>query len=95
MIGAPPRRRLVTKPADIGVLIADRSLAVLLSGMGSDGAEGMAEMRRANVLTIAQERRSCAVFGMPRAALEHQGVALSLAPPKIGRLLARARSGGR
>lgn len=74
---------------------ASRVAAVLLSGMGSDGAEGMAELKRANVLTIAQERRSCAVFGMPRAALEHRGVTLSLAPPKIGRLLARARSGER
>jgi two-component system chemotaxis response regulator CheB len=74
---------------------AGRVAAVLLSGMGSDGAEGMAELKRANILTIAQERRSCAVFGMPRAALEHQGVALSLAPQKIGRLLARARSGER
>lgn len=72
-----------------------RVAAVLLSGMGSDGAEGMAELRRANVLTIAQERSSCAVFGMPRVAIERQGVALALAPSQIGRLLARARSGER
>ncbi len=74
---------------------AGRVAAVLLSGMGSDGAEGMAELRRANVLTIAQERTSCAVFGMPRAAAERQGVALTLAPSQIGHLLARARSGER
>jgi len=74
---------------------AGRVAAVLLSGMGSDGAEGMAELRRANVLTLAQERNSCAVFGMPRAAVELQGVALALAPQQIGRLLARTRSGDR
>jgi len=74
---------------------AGRVAAVLLSGMGADGAEGMSELRHANVLTIAQERSSCAVFGMPRAALQRQGVALALTPPQIGRLLARARSGER
>ena len=67
-----------------------RVAAVLLSGMGSDGAEGMAELRRANVLTIAQERSSCAVFGMPRAAIERGAAAFALAPTQIGRLLARA-----
>ncbi len=72
-----------------------RVAAVLLSGMGCDGAVGMAELKRANVLTIAQERSSCAVFGMPRAALERQGVALTLTPPQIGRLLAGAHTGRR
>jgi two-component system chemotaxis response regulator CheB len=72
-----------------------RVAAVLLSGMGSDGAEGMAELQRANVLTVAQERSSCAVFGMPRAAMERRGVSVSLAPPQIGRLLARAHQGER
>jgi len=71
---------------------AGRVAAVLLSGMGSDGADAMVELRRANVLTIAQEKSSCAVFGMPRAAVQRHAVALVLAPPQIGRLLARARS---
>jgi two-component system chemotaxis response regulator CheB len=64
--------------------------AVLLSGLGSDGAEGMVELREANILTIAQEETSCAVFGMPRAAIERRGAALALAPGEIGCLLARA-----
>jgi two-component system chemotaxis response regulator CheB len=69
---------------------AERVAAVLLSGMGSDGAEAMAELRRVNVLTIAQSRRSCAIFGMPRAAIERRGVVFTLAPEKIGRFLAGA-----
>jgi two-component system chemotaxis response regulator CheB len=62
--------------------------AVLLSGMGSDGAEAMLELRRQEVLTIAQNRRSCAVFGMPRAAIERRAASVVLAPAAIGRLLA-------
>jgi len=69
---------------------AGRVAAVLLSGMGSDGANAMADLRRANVLTVAQDEASCAVFGMPRAAIERRAAAFALAPPQIGRLLARA-----
>ncbi len=64
--------------------------AVLLSGMGADGADGLSELHRSDVLTIAQEGGSCAVFGMPRAAIERNAVSLSLPPTEIGRLLARA-----
>jgi two-component system chemotaxis response regulator CheB len=69
--------------------------AVLLSGMGADGAEGMAELRRANVLTVAQEPASCAVFGMPRVAIEMGAVTFTLAPAQIGRLLTHAGGAGR
>lgn len=69
---------------------ANRVAAVLLSGMGTDGAEAMAELRAANVLTVAQDEASCAVFGMPRAAIERRAACFALAPPQIGRLLARA-----
>jgi two-component system chemotaxis response regulator CheB len=67
-----------------------RVAAVLLSGMGSDGAEAMAALRNANVLTVVQNEASCAVFGMPRAAIDRRAAAFALAPPQIGRLLARA-----
>jgi chemotaxis response regulator CheB len=64
--------------------------AIQLSGMGSDGALGMCELRRANVLTMAQDEASCAVFGMPRSAIEMGAVAVTLSPAQIGRLLAHA-----
>ncbi|MFC2144381.1 chemotaxis protein CheB [Acidobacteriota bacterium] len=67
-----------------------RVAAVLLSGMGSDGADAMAALRKANVLTVAQDKASCAVYGMPRAAIDRHAAAFALAPPQIGRLLARA-----
>jgi two-component system chemotaxis response regulator CheB len=45
-----------------------RSLGVLLTGMGSDGALGMLAMRQAGAITLAQDEQSCVVFGMPREA---------------------------
>jgi two-component system chemotaxis response regulator CheB len=69
---------------------ASRVAAVLLSGMGSDGAKAMAELRGAKVLTVAQSEATCAVYGMPRAAIERRAAAFALTPPQIGRLLARA-----
>jgi two-component system, chemotaxis family, response regulator WspF len=47
-----------------------RGTAVLLTGMGRDGAEGMAALRKRNWHTIAQDKASCVVYGMPKAAVE-------------------------
>jgi len=49
---------------------SSETVAVLLTGMGQDGANGLAEMRKLGAYTIAQDEASCAVFGMPRAAIE-------------------------
>jgi two-component system chemotaxis response regulator CheB len=67
---------------------------VLLTGMGSDGAEGLAALRVAGGLTIVQDEQSSAVFGMPRAALEAGAATIALPPDEIGRLLARGWLGG-
>lgn len=47
-----------------------RSVGVLLSGMGKDGAQGLLQLKELGATTIVQDRRSCAIFGMPRAAIE-------------------------
>jgi two-component system chemotaxis response regulator CheB len=57
-------------------------VAIVLSGMGRDGAAGAAAVLRAGGVAIAQEENSCAVFGMPRAAME-QGVTAVLSPGQI------------
>jgi two-component system, chemotaxis family, response regulator WspF len=45
-------------------------VAVLLTGMGRDGARGLKTLRNAGALTIAQNAESCVVYGMPKAAVE-------------------------
>ena len=49
-------------------------LGVILTGMGKDGAAGMAEMHRAGAYTYAQDEASCVVFGMPKEAIAQGGV---------------------
>ena len=43
---------------------------MLLTGMGNDGAAGLADLRRMGWYTIAQDRTSSVVYGMPKAAVE-------------------------
>jgi two-component system, chemotaxis family, protein-glutamate methylesterase/glutaminase len=45
------------------------AVGAILTGMGSDGAQGMLKMKRAGARTIAQDEASCVVFGMPREAI--------------------------
>ncbi|MCF7948975.1 MAG: chemotaxis response regulator protein-glutamate methylesterase [Spirochaetia bacterium] len=49
-------------------------IAVLMTGMGDDGASGMLELKQAGAYTIAQDEKSCIVFGMPKEAIKRGGV---------------------
>ena len=64
-----------------------RGLGVLLTGMGSDGARGLLAMRRAGARTIAQDEKSCVVFGMPREAIEMGAAELVLPLGRIARAI--------
>lgn len=67
------------------------ALGVILTGMGSDGAEGLLAMRRAGAATLALDEASCVVYGMPARAVEvgavERVVGLDTMP---GAILARA-----
>lgn len=49
-------------------LVGRQALAVILTGMGKDGAQGMLRMRQAGARTFGQDEASCVVYGMPREA---------------------------
>jgi len=51
-----------------------RAVAVLLTGMGADGAKGMKHLHELGAHTIAQDEASCTVFGMPKAAIDLEAV---------------------
>jgi two-component system chemotaxis response regulator CheB len=46
------------------------SIGVIMTGMGDDGAKGLLEMKEAGAKTIAQDEKSCIVFGMPKEAIK-------------------------
>jgi len=48
----------------------NKAIALLMTGMGEDGAQGMSHVKSAGGMTIAQSEDSCVVFGMPKAAIE-------------------------
>jgi len=48
----------------------EKGIAALLTGIGKDGANGLLELRKKGWMTIAQDRESSIVYGMPKAAVE-------------------------
>ncbi len=65
-------------------------VAVLLTGMGRDGAKGMLKLRKLGWRTIAQDEATSVVWGMPRAACELGAAELVLPLDEIGRAVAKA-----
>ena len=70
-------------------IFGNRALAVLLTGMGKDGAYGMAELAKVGAYTIAQDEASSVVYGMPRVAAELGAVREILDINKIGTKIAK------
>ena len=64
-----------------------KGVAILLTGMGRDGAEGLSLLYNQGWYTIAQDRASCAVYGMPKAAVELNAAVDVLNPEAIASVL--------
>ena len=75
-----------------------RIVSLLLTGMGSDGADGMVALRHAGAVTIAEDEQSCVVFGMPKEAIARGGAmhvtTLLDMPRMIAQALLRTRAAG-
>ena len=70
-----PREALISPSVDslffsMAKTLKARGIGLLMTGMGDDGAQGLLRMRRMGAHTLVQNRETCAVFGMPRAAME-------------------------
>jgi len=54
----------------VALYAGKKSIGILLTGMGDDGAKGLLEMKQSGAKTIAQDEKSSVVFGMPKEAIE-------------------------
>ncbi len=62
------------------------AVGILLTGMGADGATGLLDMMNAGARTIAQDEKSCVVFGMPKEAIKRGAVDRVVALNEISRV---------
>jgi two-component system chemotaxis response regulator CheB len=95
----PPPNSIISPSVDslffsMATALKGRSIGVLLTGMGDDGAQGLLRMRRMGARTIVQDKVSCAVFGMPRAAMELGAAEHVMALQAIAPFLTQAVKGG-
>lgn len=80
----------------VAELVGKKALGVILTGMGADGAKGLLQMKNAGAQTIAQDEKSCVVFGMPKEAIKlgaaDKILALDNIAPELLRLLSRKKA---
>ena len=65
-----------------------RLVGVVMTGMGCDGADGVAHLKRLGGTIIVQSEKTCAVYGMPKAAVGTGAVDCAISPEGIGEKLA-------
>jgi len=76
--------------ASLARLYGGRMLAVLLTGMGKDGARAMKQISDMGGMTLAEDESTCVVYGMPKAAYDLGGVSCLLPLPAIAPAIVRA-----
>jgi len=70
-----------------------KTVGIIMTGMGRDGADGLLAMRRAGAYTIGQDKESCVVYGMPCAAKENGAVITQASCEDIAGVLTRYLKG--
>lgn len=63
------------------------AVGIIMTGMGSDGAMGLREMRECGAKTFAQDERSCTVYGMPREAMKNGAAEAEVTLQKVAELI--------
>jgi two-component system chemotaxis response regulator CheB len=71
----------------VAAIFGASTVAVVLTGMGRDGAEGTRLIRAAGGRAVLQDRESATIFGMPNAALQHAGADRVAALSDIGQAI--------
>ncbi|MEM9781128.1 MAG: chemotaxis response regulator protein-glutamate methylesterase [Pseudomonadota bacterium] len=66
------------------------AVGIIMTGMGSDGADGLLNMREAGARCFGQNEQSCVVYGMPAAAMRAGAVEAELTPEGIAEAILRA-----
>ncbi|MEI0489614.1 chemotaxis protein CheB [Brachyspira pulli] len=68
-------------------VLVDKAVAIVMTGMGNDGTDGMISLYKHGNLCIAQDRESSTVFGMPRSVIENKAVHVVLSLYDIAEFL--------
>ncbi len=65
----------------------DKIVAILLTGMGRDGAHGLLQLKEKGAFTIAQDEASSMIYGMPKAAKDMNAARALMSPEEISRYI--------
>lgn len=92
VVQSPPKDQHYQPSCDllfesIALECGEKSIGIILSGMGVDGVLGLVAIKRSGGLTLAQDEEGCAVFGMPKAAIERGCITRSCRSDEIARHL--------
>lgn len=92
----PPRNGFIASADHLFFSLADimmtqkgkHVLALIISGMGTDGADGMLKLRQAGAITAGESADSCLIYGMPKAAADKNALMRQCSLDQISRLIA-------
>ena len=75
---AEERLNIDAMMSSVAAVYGRRSIGIILTGMGSDGAEGLRSVRQTGGVIIAQNEATCVVYGMPKVPIDEGIVDLVL-----------------